>query len=481
MITAILLAVAAALGVVGAGVSSGVQAKATKDTVDATNKARKEEADLAYQRSLPVNKVAELVDAGMTEQQARQTVAGQGSQSVYAPADMLATSPLDGINAGAPIQALASFLPQLASFYGDSMSSESGGILGSEAIAPVSRIITEHLDELPLSASTSLSGFLRFARSSNAPDWIKSEDFTEIFDKAITNSYGIRALQNFFKNSTTLEIGSKEAEAKVIDVKSKTLTTRLQAIQIDDAAVNFSRNELKWIYDQENIPAASAVDLQLFKNQLEQALMDNHFLTDPEYKTAYLKAMLIDKQNQVLLADIVKKLNTQRSGYLDTESNAYFHAILSTFNQSGITGEFIGNVVAVAEAGGIPIIDTLRQVVAEFKAVVPADPVGVVKNTLQDTVEGVQETANGVAEAVANFVHDDVPAAVNQTGIFLGKSADKFMSFHDIGYSGLMLPNDALMYTLSGGSEKYSERLSRHYENVVKPSLNYRRRQQRRK
>lgn len=470
MFTFLGLLFAGLLGATGAAVSAGMQYKANKDT----NQMQADEAEKAYQRSRPSNQVADLVDAGLTDQQARQVVAGNGNVASYTPAP--AQSPLSGIDIGSPLAALAPMMSQIGQVYQDSYASDTGGLLGSESIAGVSRIITEHLDELPLSASTSLSGFLRFARSADAPDWLKSDEFQKEFNKSVSHSYGIRALQNFFKNSTSLEIGSKEAAAKVLDITSKTLSNRLQEIQIDDAAVNYARNEMKWVYDRENIPAASAADLQLFKNQLEQAVLDSQFLCDPDYRKAYLQSMLVSQQNQALVAQVAKSLSTGQLDYLSDPDNAFFHAVLSTFRQSGITSTEIGSIVAAAEAAGVPLLKSLRDLVEDATADAPA-----VLDTITDYAEGAAAAVKDAVTGSVAAAEHAAGIAAHSTGIFIGKSVDKFMSFGDAAYSALLLPNDALLYALSFGDEKHSERLKRHYENVVKPSLNYHARQQRRK
>lgn len=89
MFTALILGL---LGFLGAALTSGLGAglgyKNTKDTNESnldiareTNAANVEQANLAYQRSLPTNQVRNLMDAGMSKGAALQSLAGGGSYS----------------------------------------------------------------------------------------------------------------------------------------------------------------------------------------------------------------------------------------------------------------------------------------------------------------------------------------------------------------------------------------------------------------
>lgn len=259
--------------------------KSQSDSVDKQIAAQKEaneqqlafnkaEAELAFERNSSKGQLAQLLDAGLSEQQARQIIAG-GSAGSYTAApsvnqmqgvDYTAKGNLEAqqaLNKGNYLAAQNSIIPSMVSeninsgaisllsdiFDADavkrayssgwsigsnilqsSLTASDGGIIGNMTTAPLQGTLLRHINEIPAEARGSYASFCSFASSAAAPAWCKTADFQQMMQLATESPMAQKSIQSFFNTSNQLLTGEKHYEALSMDVKLKQSQERLNVV-----------------------------------------------------------------------------------------------------------------------------------------------------------------------------------------------------------------------------------------------------------
>lgn len=228
----------------------------------------KEEAELAFKRNSSKGQLQQLMDAGLSEMQARQIIAG-GSAGSYtaapsvnqnqgvdytAPAvaqaamnqastdasiagnqllgDMVSNSSLgwiDSLYSG--INDVIRQSPSIAAgVVSQSLSAADGGVIGNLTTAPLQGTLLKHINELPESARGSYAAFCSYASSASAPAWCKTADFQHQMQLATSSPMAHKALRNFFDTSNQLLTGETAYKALTQNLRNQQSIERLNVV-----------------------------------------------------------------------------------------------------------------------------------------------------------------------------------------------------------------------------------------------------------
>lgn len=388
-------------GLAGAGIQATSQAQANEAQITAA----KQEAEKAYQRSTPQNQLQELLKLGLSYQQARQIIAGNGNPAVYNPAPI--ANQMQGVDLAAPFASAGNMLGSITDTIASSYTDPSGGIIGNFEIDGFSSKLYEHLDEIPPTALTSPREFIKWANSPLSPDWCKSEEFRNSLKHARGSLPAQRALKTLFDNLYQATTGEKQYTLLNLSVTRETLGNTLKQIEIDDNTVNFVRNKLQLESDQALIPMITQVSLQNYKNQLQEAILNGSLLTDPSYRQMWLQTMLRNQENQLITALILKAVQDGTSQYLNDPSAQQFIGILNAFKMVGFGGSNISDAVVSLTASGVNVIPSLQKIGEKINNLLtPA--VGAVgelsDNILVPLVTGAADVLGGLGRSVKKTI-----------------------------------------------------------------------------
>lgn len=383
----ILAIIGAITGAVGIGVSAD-QANKTRQSNADINSQNIEQADKSYERSKPSAQVRDLVAAGLTEEQARNVVASRGSAAVYTPPSLTPTESgvdLSGVLSG--LSGMGSSFSQLGQFAMDDRQRDNGGFIGSYLAEKPIAVITDHLGELPIDAST-LSGFMEYASASDAPKWCKDLLGSSPWKDCVRNIQGNRALRSFFTETSQIASTDLSLAGARLDNQQKGIQILLGEEQYTQEQLNTTALQLQTQFSLDTMPLVTQSKITELKGQIARFETDERLWTDDAYKTAYLASMLQDQENQLLMAQCMHAIYTQEKSWLNDPDHAALVGVYSALNKVGLTSTSVGAVFAVAEASGIPIAEGVR------KLFEPAS--GGLLGILEDSGELVGNVVDGV-------------------------------------------------------------------------------------
>lgn len=362
--------------------------------ISAQEEARSEEfaftesqSEKAYSRSTPSYQISELVRSGMTEQQARQTIAGSYSSASYNPAGLPSVSVPDY---SALMQSFAPLAQSFSALSKDMVESENGGMIGQMLTSEIQDEITSHLNEISLEGSSSISGFLSWCNEQPEGSWCRSEDFQRSWNRSMRSITGRKAIQNYFKTNQSLEIGAKAVRRAHIDNTGQLLSNNLKRLDYQSESIKLELDKLNLVASEQTIPALTTLQLQQFANDLSEAVLKSELWLDSSYRRDYLAQILTDKRNQYLIAKIAEARLNPSLSFLQDKDNAYMMSIYELFNSVGMTNTDIGSAAAIAQASGIDLIGALRDLVPSVDSV----------------AENVGEAVKNVVDAVSNTTED---------------------------------------------------------------------------
>ncbi len=416
------------LGLIGTGISSAVNAQnvektnelnrqiaqetnqTNKDIADATNEtnltiareanaAAKAEAELAYQRSTASAKIDELVAAGLSPQQAKMIVAGQGATGTYTAApQQVATAVAPTMQTGAPMQAaqvgdFGSAAAELGSGIGDlierSYNSPNGGVVGLTRANDAIEFLNGHISDVGDPAN--VSSFKAFSdmvnNASKGSIWAQFRE-SAAWQKVRTSTPAQRAFMFNLKQSyadtadikNRLDLAYIQIERETIQKRTAALAEQLTAndlwksnqtkqndvdISNNNAAIsanNLIQSNILTERDQKLKDVATQAKYEEFELARHQYALQDDVYTNKEYKSLFLQRMLSNEAAQIE----AYKWAAWKNGYFNQISEddpEFAKSVLmyEWFDSIGFGNTDVGQQILKLQAAGVSATETYKQ------------------------------------------------------------------------------------------------------------------------
>ena len=359
------------------------------------NAAAKEEAELSYQRSTASAKIDELVAAGISPQQAKMIVAGQGATGTYTAApQQVATAVAPTMQTGAPMVApeTKDFSQSFAAI-GDAVdkayNSPNGGSIGLLRANDAIEFINDHIADV--GDPTNVSSFKAFSEMlKNAPKGSVWANFREsdAWRKIRNSTPAQRAFmynlkQNYADNAdieNRLDLAYIQIERETIQKRTDALAEQLTAndlwksnqtkqndVDISNNNVAMSANNLIQSNilterDQKLKDVATKAKYEEFELARHQYALQDEVYTNKEYKSLFLQRMLTNESAQIE----AYKWAAWKNGYFnqiaeDDPEFAKTVLMYEWFDSIGFGNTDVGQQILKLQASGISATETFQQ------------------------------------------------------------------------------------------------------------------------
>ena len=284
--------------------------KSQERIADARNAMEIAESEKAYQRSTPSNQIAELIKTGLSEQQARQIVAGSGNPANYPAASIEAAQLQQPAPAVAPtmqpFRAQApdfSGISNLDSFVSGQLNDPNGGLFGYMSAEDAVDFISHHSQDLPKDAKPYLSwnGWNDFAQNSPQPLWkefLNSKAYMKMANSVFGRKYFMSYLgQLIDRNGDALRLEHQQLINYQENLKNtaQEFTNRILSSDAD-------YNEFALEYRKLNVQAVTNRDVQQAINDLKELKLTAEAMTDESFADFFKTRFLSDNMNRALCA-----------------------------------------------------------------------------------------------------------------------------------------------------------------------------------
>lgn len=368
------------------------QIEAQKDANAQQQKYNKEEAELAFRRNSSKGQLQQLMDAGLSEQQARQIIAG-GSAGSYtaapsvnqnqgvdytAPASALGNQKIADANAAAtevqananaeinhaktqildwfndsPTKLLNTGYSISESLINDSLFSENGGYVGNLATGSLQGQVLRHINEIPEESRASFAGFCEFANSAAAPAWCKTADMQNAISSAYSSPMARRAANSFFNTSNQFLTGQALTRSLLSDSQMKSSAAKIASFKVDEESLAFDLAKIENDYKIAILPERYGAMLTSFQSDIAEMATKRDLWENDEYKRAWLASHLTNEEDAAVLATVMKAKHDGQFKYIkDNPDMKQLFAIYQMFDDVGMTDTLFGEVVASIEAYG---------------------------------------------------------------------------------------------------------------------------------
>lgn len=398
------------LGLIGTGISSGVNAKLTretnelnrqiaqetnqtnKDIADATNETNltiareanasaKEESELAYQRSTASAKIDELVAAGISPQQAKMIVAGQGATGTYTPApQQVATAVAPTMQTGAPMEApqvadFGSAAAELGSGIGDlvdkAYNSPNGGTIGllraNNAIEFVNKNIA-HIPPEALSTPYAFGVWLAglddvenpFTDWKNSSDWKKVQSSTPAMRAFMFNMR--QAYEMSADTEQRLEMAKLQIQQQKIQNSISQIDEQIKWNDLDVSNVELNRQLLQQDIDIELHDSIKDAQRQDLYYKITYYKLQSQALNDPHYREAYCATILANQLGALYAAQYYQyQQGTISQMIKDNPAFAQNLMIFDYLTSIGFADTMVGSRFMECMAAGMSVSDFLQK------------------------------------------------------------------------------------------------------------------------
>lgn len=322
-----------------------------------------DQADLAYERSTAKSKLSELIQAGLSPEQAKQIIASQGSTS-----SATAATPTTIPAQGATMQGATMQAPQMLDFgpsagamgsalgaLADSYMSDNGGVIGFGIAHEALQEINQNLDSIPVEALGSPHSFKSFIESisdennplfnfKNSKAWNKVKNslpgfrsfmsainqhysdnadtahrfalFQEQLFQAQCKSYIDQVTQNitdeqFIQSIYQTIVSSNEA---IISDDNVTISHNNVSISNNDVALSnnaVTKDNILTKRAQDEETYVTQTDIMNLRTMYQQLSLNYKYLSDPSYRENICAMML---SNAAGAAMYEKWIEVQNSG-----------------------------------------------------------------------------------------------------------------------------------------------------------------------
>lgn len=402
-------AIGGLFGLIGTGITAGVNAKITretnelnrqiaqetnqanKDIADATNEtnltiareanaAAKEEAELAYQRSTASAKIDELVAAGISPQQAKMIVAGQGATGTYTAApQQVATAVAPTMQTGAPMQAaevpdfgasMSALGSGLGSLIESSYSSPNGGIVGLVRANDAIEFLNAHVNDVPVEVLSSFHAFKTWLDKLPADSVFGKFRATDAWRKVCTSTPAQRAYmynlnQSYADNADThnrLELADLQIQQQRIQNAISQVEELIKWKDLDVANVELNRQLLQQDIDIELHDQIKDAQRQELYYQITYYKLQSQALNDPQYREAYCATLLANQLGALYAAQYYQfQQGTIAQSIKDDPAFAQNLAIFDYLTSIGFDQTIVGSRFMECMAAGMSVSEFLQK------------------------------------------------------------------------------------------------------------------------
>lgn len=350
----------------------------------------KDEAELAFQRNSSKGQLQQLLDAGLSEMQARQIIAGgsagsytaapsvnqnQGvdytapaaAQSAKVQADALVPQAYAGlqqemyngtitaqvVNAFRSGKLLDTGLNIGANLLGSSLSASDGGIIGAMSTAPLQGTILRNINGIPDYARGSYGAFCAFAASAAAPGWMKTADFQNQLQMANSSPMAMKSLQNFFKTDNQLLTGETYFKNLQSESEMKSAAARIASFKVDEESMTRDLMDIEQDYKIAILPDRYAAQLTNYQRDCAQMATERDLWSNDEYKRLYIMSQLKNTESAAIMAKIMTLKHQGAFDHLNEHPElAQMFGIYQMWSDVGMTDDLFGEIVASIDAVG---------------------------------------------------------------------------------------------------------------------------------
>lgn len=349
--------------------------------------------ELAYQRSTLQAQLQQALDAGMSQQQALRFISGQSAGTYTAATPTLSMPTLqapgqfssDGVaqdqqnklNLANSIVGAIGDTSQIANQFLESLTSSNGGSIGALKANGAMSFVTQHLDDLPISARTYF-GLKSYLNSKDAPkvwkDFVQSKEW-----KQMESSYaGRKSFSEFMNQSYTFANQEAQLDRNWSLAQSAKAQATLDSITLDDDAAIVKYQaisaQLQSQFDVQTTNQKIKNTLVGLKAQFQDETLRLQLISNPEYRRKHLERLLKDEDNaNIMAACINAKLNASKEFY-DDPNNAYMLGVLELFQNCGFMENDYTAVAAYLVAthnqisgGAQNFLDACKKLASKFK------------------------------------------------------------------------------------------------------------------
>lgn len=351
----------------------------------------KEEAELAFKRNSSAGQLKQLMDAGLSEMQARQIIAG-GSAGSYTAAPSV--NQMSGVDYTAPAAAKAasnqadanaamatnaftgeavnfSSLGMIDGLYSGSLdvvknapsiaagvlqtslTAADGGILGAMSTAPLQGTLMQHINEIPADARGSYAAFCSYVSSAAAPAWCKTADFQHQMQLATSSPMAMRAMRDFFTTDNQLLTGEQYWKQMVSDTEMKSAAAKISSFKVDQEKVATDLSMIESDYKIAILPERYSAMLTSYQQEIAEMSTKRDLWNNVDFKRAYIASKLKNEEDAAILAKVMKMKHQGQFDYLNNNADrSQLFAIYQLFADAGMTDSLFGEVVASIEAYG---------------------------------------------------------------------------------------------------------------------------------
>lgn len=348
--------------------------RTNQEIAEKTNEFNAAQADKAYERSTSSSKVAELIAAGMSPQQARMIVATNGLTGTATPAtgtaipaqaaQVQASKDLaphveperfQGLAQG--LGALGQGIDSMTSAYFGSFSAPDGGYVGAILSSDVYDKVSSRIGEIPANVLASPHSFQLWLSNQKEGYWhdiAASPDFQKMWSHplgrrsflyqltstyadsaSISNSLALQELQIKRQNLAAINdnLQNKLTDAQVANEFRKG-TLLDEQIEAQDIA-----NQTNQIYLERDKATAELVtdaEIAALRLSISDANLQNKLLSDPVYCDIWFKSQLSNKAMGLAMNSYVAMLYEGRNTWLKAHpKDASAMAVFSMFDELG--------------------------------------------------------------------------------------------------------------------------------------------------
>ncbi len=344
-----------------------------REIAEKTNEFNAAQADKAYERSTASSKVAELIAAGMSPQQARLVVATNGLTGTATPATGVAATATPGAPMEAPknmpwqqqafqgfAQGLGQFgqgLDSITNSYLSSFTAPDGGFVGAMFANDVYDSCSSRIGEIPANVLASPHSFQMWLASQKDGYWhdlAVSDKFKKMWSHplgrrsflyqltstyadsaSISNSLALQELQIKRQNLAAINdnLQNKLTDAQVANEFRKG-TLLDEQIEAQDIA-----NQTNQIYlerDKQTAELVTDAEIAALRLSISDANLQNKLLSDPVYCDIWFKSQLSNKAMGLAMNSYVAMLYEGRNTWLKAHpKDASAMAVFSMFDELG--------------------------------------------------------------------------------------------------------------------------------------------------
>lgn len=378
--------------------------QANKEIAEATNEtnltiareanaAAKEEAELAYQRSTASAKIDELVAAGISPQQAKMIVAGQGATGSYTAApQQVATAVAPTMQTGAPMvapQLDTSSAATLGQGIGDmierSYNSPNGGVVGLTRANDAIEFVNKNIAHIPPQALASPYDFKvwldgmddvqnPFTEWKHTEAWQKVESSTPAMRAFMYNmreAYSMSADTRQRIEMMNLQIGHQKIENSIAafeeSIKQNDLVISNNDVIVSNyEATNATLEQEALIDNQETIKKVRSAQFRSqeldLKLRISQAKLHIQAFDNPLFRESYFNSMLYNQAAQEYAYQWAAYQNKQLSdAILNDPKFASNLALFDTLDSMGFGNTLVGSRLIECVAAGMSISDFMTK------------------------------------------------------------------------------------------------------------------------